>query len=242
MLGTGRKAKLDDVRLAMERVRSGESAFEQIVLPSGGNVTIHRDESAPIGVRIQTPLVPGVRRKKTRDDVRRKRMLRRARTASGRIGPEPFEGKAIIPGEEDTIILDPDHDLPREAVAAPGFSGQSFRVRSFPPTENRPPKYPPDLPFLRNLAVSISVSRFEDGSERARNAAWINPSDPKNAMEEIRGQLREGGWDEGETAHAATFMGQTRSWSFKRFGVRRAVVLMDFGKVTQIMLFEREDV
>jgi len=59
ILGTGRKTMLDVVRLALERVRSGESGFEEIKLPSGAWLRIYSDESSPIGVRIQTPGAPG---------------------------------------------------------------------------------------------------------------------------------------------------------------------------------------
>ena len=59
---TGRGPMLDKVRLALERVRSGVSDFEEIGLPSGACLTIHADESSPIGVRIQTPMAPGKRR------------------------------------------------------------------------------------------------------------------------------------------------------------------------------------
>ena len=127
----------------------------------------------------------------------------------------------------------------RSSAAETGQDGPGFRVRSFPPADEMPPKYPEGFPFLRNLAVSISVGRSEDGIERPRNAAWMRPADPRRALEEIREQLRAGGWEEGETCHASTFMGQTRTWLFQRGEVHRVVVLMDFGKVSQIMLFER---
>ena len=53
---------LDKVRLALERVRSGVSDFEEIGLPSGASLTIHADENSPIGVRIETPMAPRKRR------------------------------------------------------------------------------------------------------------------------------------------------------------------------------------
>lgn len=59
MLQTGVSARFDQVRWAMERVRAGESKLERIGLPSGDQVTIYRDETAPIGIRIQTAGKPG---------------------------------------------------------------------------------------------------------------------------------------------------------------------------------------
>jgi hypothetical protein len=241
MLGTAEQnAKLDEVRLAMERVRSGESDFEQIALPSGQTVTIHKDDSTPIGIRIRTPVVPRIRRKALRVDLRRRRMLRRGGVAAGRtrVGESP-------PAETGQGGVEAIERIETPAEH-PGFAGESgqeglvFRVRSFPPSEDRPQNYPEDLPFLPNLSVSVSVGRSKDGAGRAMNAAWMKPADPRSALEEIRGQLRAGGWEEGEASQASTFMGQTRTWTFQKGRGQRAVVLMDFGKVSQIMLFERQ--
>jgi len=59
MLDTALSARFDEVRWAMERVRAGQSQVERIGLPSGDQVTIHRDETTPIGIRIQTARKPG---------------------------------------------------------------------------------------------------------------------------------------------------------------------------------------
>jgi hypothetical protein len=239
MLGTERRVKLDEVRLAMERVRSGESDFEQIGLPSGQTVTIQRDESAPLGIRIRTPAGPGVIRRGPQEGFRRRRMLRRSGVAVGPVqSRDPQRPEESLVGVK-AIRLARDAYTPHDLSVEPGQEVRVFRVRSFPPAEERPLKYPEDFPFLRNLPVSIAVGKSKDGSERARNAAWMRPADPKGALGEIREQLRAGGWEEGETSHASTFMGQTRTWLFKRDEVQRAVVLLDFGTVTQIMLFER---
>ena len=50
-----RRERFDRVREAMERVRSGQSEREEIHLPSGDKVIIHRDEGLPSKIRIQTP-------------------------------------------------------------------------------------------------------------------------------------------------------------------------------------------
>jgi len=239
MLGIERRVRLDEVRLAMERVRSGESDFEQIGLPSGHTVTIQRDESSPLGIRIQTPAGPGVIRRGPQEGFRRRRMLRRSGVAASWVqsrDPQRPEG-SLVGGE--AIRLAQDAAMPHALPVEPGQKGSVSRVRSFPPDEERPLKYPENIPFLPNVPVSISVERTKEGSERARNAAWMKPADPKGALEEIREQLRAGGWEEGETSYASTFMGHTRTWLFERDEVQRAVVLLDFGKVTQIMLFER---
>ncbi len=83
MLNLELRARFDEVRLAMERVRSGESESEKIWLPSGDTVTIHRDANAPIGIRIQTP-----------SDARRPRSSSRtdSRWASSSPGPRSRVG------------------------------------------------------------------------------------------------------------------------------------------------------
>jgi len=70
MLNMELRARFDEVRLAMERVRSGESESEQIWLPSGDTVTIHRDATAPIGIRIHTPSDSRRHRPSSRTDSR----------------------------------------------------------------------------------------------------------------------------------------------------------------------------
>jgi hypothetical protein len=236
MLGTTEQhAKLDEVRLAMERVRSGESDFEQIGLPSGQTVTIQRDESTPIGIRIQTPVVSRIGRKAMGVDFRRRRMLRRGGVAAG--GSPPADvGQGGVEAMEG---VEPPHVYPGLA-GDPVQEGLLLRVRSFPPSEDCPTEYPEGLPFLPNLSVSVSVGISKDGTGRAMNAAWMKPADPGSALEEIRGQLRAGGWEERGASQASTFMGHTRTWTFEKGRLQRALVLMDFGKVSQIMLFERD--
>jgi hypothetical protein len=74
----------------------------------------------------------------------------------------------------------------------------------------------------------------------ARNVAWIRPSDPLRALAEIKAQLRESGWEEGETTQASSYMGQTFSSTFQKGGMLRTIALMAFGDICQIMLFEKE--
>ena len=165
-------------------------------------------------------------------------MLRRAGVASGGSVADVSERSALISGGGESPHPYQDPAVPREFAPESPVEGQAFRVRSFPPTEERSSGYPSGMPFLPNLSVSISTGLSEDGLKWARNAVWMKPPDPGKALEELRSQLLKGGWEEGDTAHASTFMGHVRTWSFRRGEVRRAVVLMDFGKVTQMMLFE----
>ena len=239
MLDLERKARFDGVRVTMERVRTGESEMEEIELPSGDKVTIRQDGDAANGIRIETPCGPERTRMPFPDDLRRKAMLEKIKTASGRIRSGESDEEEVTLDEGETVRLTPDPGEPHGVAVEASQEDRSFQARAFGPSEERPPMYPADLPFLRNCAVSISVVISENGFERARNAAWMRPSDPRGALDEIKAQLREEGWEEGEAFHASTYMGHTLSSSFKKIGVNREVALMMFGEYSQVMLFEK---
>lgn len=250
MLLLEQKAKFDEVRLAMERVRSGESEFEQIGLPSGGRVTIQRDETAPIGIRIQTPVRPNGGRASPRSDLRVRRVLRRHHVASGRYRPRGPDHEDAVPGNGNGNGNGNgqgngrSHSSGQDPHSHPGSSslssheGETFRSRVFGPDRERPPEYPEDLPFLPQCTATVSVNRTENGLRPARNAVWAKPADPREALEGVKSQLREDGWEEGETSHASTYMGHTLSSTFTKGGIHRVLALMAFGEFTQIMLFE----
>lgn len=194
------RGRFDSVRAAMERVRSGHSTFEEIDLPSGDKVTIQRDQSAPAGVRIETP-------------------------------NEANEPQAVVlPGLRE-----------RRGVPKPGADLDNFRSQPFGSSPEREPNYPADLPFLENCAGSISVRLSEAGEVVARNVAWIRPVDPLSALTEIKAQLGDAGWREGESTQSSSYMGQTLSSTFQKGKMLRTVALMAFGDVRQIMLFEKQD-
>lgn len=197
----------DRVREAMERVRSGESDREEIRLPSGDKVRIHRDARFVSGIRIETP---------------EKHQL------------PSFDGppRGAISGE-----ISPATDQTGSGEA--GELGKGFRAQAFGPAEERPPTYPADLPFVPHCAVTISAFGSRDGSEEARNVAWMRLSDPGGTLQEIKAQLRETGWTEGNNYQASAYTGHTRTFLFTRGRVDRAVALIAFGEFSQIMLFER---
>jgi hypothetical protein len=231
-----RTERFDRVREAMERVRSGESEREEIRLPSGDKVTIHRDERFPSGIRIETPArhpSPSL------DDPHRRAVFPKVSATAQGIGSRGSDGEGMVLEEGDTIRLAGDGGGHRGLTAQSAQAGKSFRAQAFGPAEERPPKYPADLPFIQNCSVSISVFGSEDGLEEARNAAWMRLSDPQGTLEQIKAQLRESGWAEEEVSQGSGYGGHTRTSLFTREGVERAVALISFGEFSQIMLFER---
>lgn len=231
----GRRERFDRVREAMGRVRSGESDREDIWLPSGDKVTIYRDPGLPSGVRIETPrrypppppdgarggvVLAG-------DPESGRRMT--FGVAEGEDAPPEGEGSSpTIPGGEG-----------EEGAWGPVQEGMSFRVQAFERAGERPPEYPTDLPFLPNCSVTISAFGFEGGSTKARNVAWMKLGHSEGMLEEIKAQLRESGWREGDPPQEAGYAGHIRTSLFTREGVERAVALIAFGEFSQIMLFER---
>ena len=128
----------------------------------------------------------------------------------------------------------------RRGASSPEADPGRCRSQAFGPSETRGTEYPKDLPFLPDSAASISIMESEGGGVVARNAAWISPADPLRALGEVKTQLREGGWEEGEATQASSYMGQTYSSTFKKGRILRTVALMAFGDNCQIMLFEKD--
>jgi len=233
------RARLDQVRLAMERVRSGESEREEIELPSGDKVTIHRDETFPNGFRIETPGAPHGHGPSPLDDPERRAMMERVREASLRVRSGASEEEEVVLDGGQRVRIVRDGDGPQGFTIESTREGKIFRARAFGPAPERPAGYPDDLPFLADCAVSISVIEGEDGSEAGRNIAWMKPEDPPSALETVRSHLREDGWEEGEESRASTVMGTTTTFPFLKDGVERVVSFMAFGEFSQIMLFEK---
>jgi len=241
MLNMELRARFDDVRLAMERVRSGESDIEQIGLPSGDSVTIHRDTDAPIGIRILTADSPPRVSSFPRDDPRWGTLLRRypvgtdpesfpqadAAPAGSAAPDSPKTPGDAVPGARSSYDFVPEEGTPVAQI--------------FGPSEVRPQDYPDDLPFLPGCAVSVSFARSKDGSRRARNAVWARPPEPTRTLEKFKAYMRNEGWEQLKTSQASNYMGETLSCSFRKGGVQRVLSFMAFGEFHQIMLFENTD-
>lgn len=243
MLDLELRARFDEVRLAMERVRSGRSDSEQIWLPSGETVFIRRDASAPIGIRIQTPFAPMERRPRYRSD---------SSWGSSRPGPRIHGPAEEVSSGDAPSEADGPGDSGSAMGAAPrskshaSFGGsrghkqkEPLETRGYPAADERPPDYPTDLPFLPRCAVSVSASRSPDGARRTRSAVWADPPEPSRTLEELKAQLRAAGWKEAQISQASTYMGRTFSSSFQRGGATRVLSLVAFGEFSQILLFEK---
>jgi hypothetical protein len=226
MLDVELRARFDEVRLAMERVRSGRSDSEQIWLPSGETVFIRKDLSAPIGIRIQTPFAPMERRPRYRADA---------------------GGESPVPGvrKHGPAAEPPSGGAPSEAGEAGGSrrrgEHEELETRGYEAAEERPPGYPDDLPFLPHCGVSVSTGRSPEGANRTRSAVWADPPDPSRTLEELKAELRAAGWNQVKVSQASTYMGRTFSSSFRRGGVTRVLSLLAFGEFSQILLFERPE-
>lgn len=62
--------------------------------------------------------------------------------------------------------------------------------RTFPGSEERPPSYPADLPFL----PSVSVSILEFQGRKGRNLTWHRVSHVPEKAASVRRQLLQSGW------------------------------------------------
>ncbi len=168
-----------------------------------------------------------------------KAMMDGIRAASERIKSGASREEEIRLPDGEVVRLSRDEEAPEGFSIESSKGGRSFSARAFGPLSQRPSSYPPDLPFIPQCAVSISVIRNTDGTEEARNAAWMRPVDPEATLDAIARQLQEMGWEKGESTSAATPVGDTRTLLFEKDGSERAVTLMNFGENSQIMLFEK---
>jgi hypothetical protein len=231
-----RRERFDRVREAMERVRSGQSDREEIDLPSGDKVIIHRDEGLPSKIRIQTP---GRHSPHALGDRRPGATSAEISTAADRTRPRGSADEAVPLEIGGATRQGPDGG---EAGGSDGGGlqiGISFRAQAFGPGEERPLDYPVDLPFVPHSTATISTFGSEDGVQEARNVAWMKLSDPDSAMKEIEAQLRGSGWKEADSPRGPPYLGRIRTSLFTRQRVERVVALIAFGEFSQIMLFER---
>lgn len=241
MTGNIDKAQMARVKEAMERVRSGESQVEEVELPSGGVVTFRRDPEDPHGIRIETEEGDDGARPSISDDPKRKEMMEKIGAASLRIRSGESEEEEIVLDTGDTVRMERDPDVPQGFTVESKKGGMSLKARAFDPTSERPHEYAEDLPFVPECPVSISVFDSEEGPRRGRQVAWMRPSDPQGVLDQIKEQLREMGWEEGETSRASSLLGKTVSTRFTLGSRERTLMFMALGEVHQIMMLENMD-
>lgn len=218
---------------AMDRIRSGESEVEEVELPSGP-VRLSKDESAPNGFRIE-PL--GEERpvgEKPATDAETKARLEQFKDIAARLRSGDSDSEEVSLPSGDTIRFTRDPDTEGGMTVESGDGKMSMRLQPFEASPTRPPTYPEDIPFVPDCAVSI----VEMPKGPARNVTWLAPPDPDGALEVIKQQLEEDGWEGSEPTSMTTPMGVMTSLGFSKDGRKRMLSLSRYPGHVQIALME----
>ena len=238
MSGVERES-IEGYKAAAERIRSGELEAEEVNLGSG-RVLLTRDPQDPDGVKIEvleTVGVDGAEASETRPDPETREAMERAKEAIERFRDGELDSVEVPLPTGGCITLTRDDRAPGAfSVQSPDGEGRMVSI-PFEPQATRPEKYPRDLPFLPEVASSL-MSQDEAG---IRMLTWFLTGDPQEALEDLRRQLREAGWEGGEEQSASTAFGSMTAMEYRKDGVKRSVMVNRFGEKSQIKLMEHAD-
>ena len=218
---------------AMDRIRSGESEVEEVELPSG-SVRLSRDESAPNGFRIEPLGEERSVRERPAADAEIKERLEQFKEIAARLRSGDSESEELSLPSGDTVRFTRDPDTEGGMTVESGDGTMSMRLQPFEASPTRPPTFPEDVPFVPDCAVSI----VEMPKGPARNVTWLAPADPDVAVEVIKRQLAEDGWEGSDPTSMTTPMGRTTSSGFSKDGRKRLLSLSRYPGHVQIVLME----
>jgi hypothetical protein len=218
---------------AMDRIRSGQAEVEEVELASG-TVRLTKDGDAPNGFRIEPLGEEKPLREKSATDGDIKERLQQFKDIAARLrsGDSDSEELSLPSGGTVRFVRDPDTE--GGMTVESGDGKMSMRLQPFEASPARPPAYPEDLPFVPDCAVSI----VEMPTGPARNVTWLAPRDPDGALEVIRQQLTDDGWEGSEPTSFTTPMGVTTSLGFSKDGRKRMLSLSRYTGHAQIVLVE----
>ena len=224
---------LEAFKEAMDRIRSGESEAEEVELPSG-SVRLSKDESAPNGFRIEPLGGETPDREKPAPNPEIKERLQQFKDIAARLRSGDSDSEELSLPSGDTVRFARDPDTEGGMTVESGDGKMSMRLQPFEASPARPPAYPEDLPFVPDCAVSI----VDMPQGPARNVTWLAPPDPNDALEAIRQQLSDDGWEGSDPTSFSTPMGETTSFGFSKDGRKRMLSLSRYTGHAQIVLVE----
>jgi hypothetical protein len=238
--------QMNQVRAAMERIRSGASSQEEVELPGAGRARIIRDEEVPSGIRVEMPgrdekaeESEGTAGRSENPDPDRRLMMDQVKAASQRVRAGESEEEILTLSGGDTVRITRDPEIDG-AYAVESLRGENrFLARTLEGREECPEGYPRDLPFVPGATVSISAVTPADESQAPRTVAWMNPPDVDEALEVIRRELQAGGWEEGEKSVGSTLHGPTINRTYAKGELTRQLMIMAFGPMSQILMLEK---
>jgi hypothetical protein len=219
---------------AVERIRSGESDFEEVDLHSG-RVRLTRDRTAPSGIKIHVLETRQEDHEPQSMDQDRKETFRLMKEATERLQSGASKREEITFPSGRKVVLEADEEVSGAFRMRESEGGMAMRSVPFQPSSTRPADYPEDMPFLPECAVSL----IEVGDGSSRTMTWYAPPDPEAALAELRLQLTREGWSEAGESEASTTHGTARWSGFEKGGLSRLLSLSRFGEHCQMVMVER---
>lgn len=141
------------------------------------------------------------------------------------LDPERRDRSVVVDGAEVQVRYDPEPGVERRVHVAEG--AEEMTMTSYEAVAERPASYPPELPFIPGLKVSL----------QGAGATWWTVPDVDYALAELRAQSTAAGWTESAAPNEMMF--GMRSFDFVRAdGRERSIHVTPFGKGSMIMLHD----
>jgi hypothetical protein len=228
-----RKEALERFKAAEARVRSGESEVEEVELPSG-RVRLARDESAPNGLKIEVLDGGSHEGGGPSPDPKTLEAMERMKNVMAQFKAGDLDSAEITLPTGGTVRLSRSSEAPGAFTVQGEDGGPAMHSIPFEESTERPDTYPEDLPFLPG--VKVSVSRFE--GRAGCTVGWFDLPDPDAALDELRDQMLEAGWEGGEPTRTSTPFGTMTVLELRKGGRTRGLMLQRFGDHNKITLME----
>jgi hypothetical protein len=153
---------------------------------------------------------------------------------------------AISPSDRtDRTVTVEDMDLELRYAPEPGVDmrirtsaadepDQGVVVTNFDAAAERPPSYPPELPYLPGLKVGVMASPGRPGV----SAMWLMLEDVESAAAAIRAQSEAAGWVQAYEPDAGPLPPGIRTIVLTRGGRSRTMVVVSLGASSTITLVD----
>jgi hypothetical protein len=148
---------------------------------------------------------------------------------------------ALKDAEAGTELKLPDGSRARVESTPPGMravqveqdDGKGWRLRVFEPGPERPPLYPPGLPFIPRCKAAIT-----DGSDGHMMATW-ETADVDDVADQVAHQSTEQGWEpEKDDPAFARLPVPMQMRQFRRAERTRVIMRMSVGGAKMVSLFD----
>jgi hypothetical protein len=199
MMDQEKKEGIERFKAAADRIRSGESASEEIEL-SSGRVLLTPDETTPNGLKIEVLDVDLSGTARSPPDPKAQAAMERMKEVIGRFRSGDLDSAEIPLPSGEKVRLSRDDRSPGAFTVRSLEGGPTMRSVPFEPSSTRPENYPEDLPFLPEASVGLTESE----EQSFRTLTWFKAPEPEESLQLLRLQLVTDGWEEKEESKVST--------------------------------------